>query len=67
MSKFKDMIERYKYDVRVKYYVIPTHRFNDDPSTELQFKYTTANMLDVPRAIVGAMKLFGKNVACSSS
>ena len=60
MKKFKEMITRFKYGIRVKYYDISNHGHSDKPPPELCFKSTSTNVLRAPSIIEGTLNYFEK-------
>ena len=51
-------IKRFKYDVKVNYYVMTEHGFENKPAPMLYFKPTSNKIPRAPNAIEGALKRF---------
>ena len=60
MKKFKEMITRFKYDTRVKHYVISNHGYSDKPLPESYFKSTSTKIPKAPSIIEGTLNRFEK-------
>jgi len=58
MQALVAIIKRFKYDVRVNYYVMTEHGFENKPALLLYFKSTSNKIPRVPNAIEGGLKRF---------